>query len=151
MVQRTFKLFPVALIFGFLVAGCAGSRPDVVARIGNDPLTLEDFEEQYSKNNGGWEKAAVSTIEDRERFLDLLVRFRLKVKQAYDTGLLADSSVRSELDGYQVTVASAYMIDKEIVEPKVREMYDRKREEVRASNILIRLEPTASPQDTLAA
>lgn len=151
MVQRTFKLFPVALILGFLVAGCAGSSPDVVARIGNDPLTLEDFEEQYSKNNGGWEKAAVSTIEDRERFLDLLVRFRLKVKQAYDTGLLADSSVRSELDGYEVTVASAYMIDKEIVEPKVREMYDRKREEVRASNILIRLEPTASPQDTLAA
>lgn len=151
MVQRIFRLFPVAMILGFLIAGCAGSSPDVVARIGNDALTLEDFEEQYSKNNGGWEKAATSAIEDRERFLDLLVRFRLKVRQAYDTGLLADSSVRSELDGYEVTVASAYMIDKEIVEPRVREMYERKRDEVRASHILIRLEPNASPQDTLTA
>ncbi|HCA79493.1 MAG TPA: hypothetical protein DEP53_07125 [Bacteroidetes bacterium] len=151
MVHRIFRLFPVAVFCGFLVAGCAGSSPNVVARIGNDPLTLEDFEEQYSKNNGGWEKATASTMEDRERFLDLLVRFRLKVKQAYDTGLLADSSVRSELDGYEVTVASAYMVDKEIVERKVRQMYDRKRDEVRASHILIRLDPAASPQDTLAA
>jgi peptidyl-prolyl cis-trans isomerase SurA len=151
MVQRIFALFSVAMLLGVLIAGCAGSNPDVVARIGNDPLTLEDFEEQYAKNNGGWEKAQASTIEDRERFLDLLVKFRLKVKQAYDTGLLADSSVRSELDGYEVTVASAYMIDKEIVEPRVREMYDRKRDEVKASHILIRFEANASPQDTLAA
>lgn len=151
MVRRIFKLFPVALFCGFLISGCAGSNPNIVARIGNDPLTLEDFEEQYSKNNGGWDKAVTSTMEDRARFLDLLVNFRLKVKQAYDIGLLADSSVRSELDGYEVTVASAYMIDKEIVEPKVREMYDRKRDELKASHILIRLDPNASPQDTLAA
>jgi peptidyl-prolyl cis-trans isomerase SurA len=151
MEQRIFRLFPVAILLGVLIAGCAGSNPNVVARIGNDPLTLEDFEEQYAKNNGGWEKAVTSTMEDRERFLDLLVKFRLKVRQAYDTGLLADSSVRSELDGYEVTVASAYMIDKEIVEPRIREMYDRKRDELRASHILIRLEANALPKDTLEA
>ncbi len=149
--HRFFRIFPVAVFCGLLVAGCAGSGPNVVARIGNDPLTLEEFEEQYSKNNGGWEKAAASTTEERERFLDLLVKFRLKVRQAYDIGLLADSSVRSELDGYEVTVATAYMIDKEIVEPAVRKMYDRKRDEVRASHILIRLDPAAPPQDTIAA
>ena len=40
------------------------------------------------------------------------------------------------------------MIEKEIVEPGVRQMYDRKKEEVRASHILLKLAPNASAQDT---
>lgn len=151
MVPRFLTLSTITVICGLLLAGCAGSSPNVVARVGDDVLTLEDFEEQYAKNNGGWEKAVTSTPEDRERFLDLLVRFKLKVKQAYDRGLLADSSVKSELEGYEVTVATAYMIDKEIVEPEVREIYNRKLEEVRASHILFRVDQSASPQDTLEA
>jgi peptidyl-prolyl cis-trans isomerase SurA len=151
MALRFLTLSTIAVFCGLLIAGCAGSNPNVVARVGDDVLTLEDFEEQYAKNNGGWEKSVASTPEDRERFLDLLVRFKLKVKQAYDRGLLADSAVKSELEGYEVTVATAYMIDKEIVEPKVREMYDRKQQEVRASHILFRVDQSASPQDTLTA
>lgn len=153
--NRSMKKFTLWPVIGFccvtLLGGCAGSGSPVVARVGSEPITLEEFEEQYAKNNGGWEKASTSTLEERERFLDLLVKFKLKVKEAYDRGLLADSSVRNELDGYEVTVASAYMIDKEFVEPMVRQMFERKKEEVRASHILIRVDAEASSQDTLAA
>lgn len=148
--QRLSKFLLFASFSAALLGGCAGSGSPYVARIDKDPITLEDFEEQYAKNNGGWEKSAASSVEEREKFLDLLVRFRLKVKEAYDRGLLADSSVRNEMDGYEVTVASAYMLEKEIVEPNVRKLYERKKEEVRASHILFRLDPGATPQDTLA-
>ena len=41
------------------------------------------------------------------------------------------------------------MTEKEVVEPGVWQRYDRKKEEVRASHILLKLAPNASAQDTL--
>ena len=141
----------IGLGLGLILAGCAGSGAAVVATIGKESLTLEDFEASYAKNNGGWEKGVAATQEERERFLDLLVKFRLKVTEATERGLLADSAIKSEMDGYKVAVATSYMLEREIVEPKVRELYNRKTEEIHASHILIRVTPDASPADTIAA
>ena len=148
--HRFSQLTWIILGLGLMLAGCAGSRP-VVATIGKDPLTLEDFETSYAKNNGGWDKGAASTQEDRERFLDLLVKFHLKVKEATERGLLADSAIKSEMEGYKIAVATSYMLEREIVEPQIRELYERKKEEIHASHILVRVDRNASPADTLAA
>jgi peptidyl-prolyl cis-trans isomerase SurA len=149
--HRFNQLLLASILTATVLAGCAGSGSAVVAKIGNDSITLEDFEQSYAKNNGGWEKSASSTAEDREKFLDLLVKFRLKVLEANNRGLMADSSIKSELEGYEVAVATSYMLEKEIVEPKVKELYERRKEEVRVSHILIRLNPDAPPKDTLNA
>jgi peptidyl-prolyl cis-trans isomerase SurA len=141
----------MSLVVGLILAGCAGSGPTVIATIGTEPLTLEDFEASYAKNNGGWDKGVAAQQEERERFLDLLVKFRLKVKEATGRGLLADSAIKSEMDGYKVAVATSFMLERELVAPKIRELYDRKTEELRASHILIRVNPDASAADTLAA
>lgn len=149
--HRLYRFSLTGIVCALVLAGCAGSRPAVLATIGPETLSLEDFENSYAKNNGGWEKASASNYEDREKFLDLLVKFRLKVLEANNRGLLADSSIKSELEGYEITVATSYMLEKEIVEPRVQELYDRRKEELRASHILLRLNPTATPADTLAA
>ena len=149
--QKYSRVFLVSVCSALILAGCAGSNSSILAKIGGDPLTLEQFEESYAKNNGGWEKARTSSIEDRQRFLDLLVKFHLKVREATERGLLADSSLRSELEGYKVTVATSYMVEKDIVEPRLKELYNRKLEELRASHILIRMSPEAASEDTLAA
>jgi len=149
--HKFFRPFLAGFCFALVLAGCAGSGPAVVAKIGDSPLTLEEFEESYTKNNGGWEKATTSSYEDREKFLDLLVKFRLKVLEARNRGLLSDSTIKSELEGYEVTVATSYMLEKEIIGPKVLETYNRKKEEIRASHILLRLNPEPTPADTLAA
>lgn len=149
--QRFSQIFLFSFFSVLVLAGCAGSGSAILGKIGDEPLTLEEFEESYAKNNGGWEKATTSTVEDRERFLDLLVKFRLKVKEATDRGLLADSSIKSELEGYRITVATSYMLEKEIVEPKLKELYNRKREEIHASHVLIRLKPEPNPADTMEA
>ena len=149
--HRPFLIFLLIVATALGIAGCAGSGPAILAKIGDEPLTLQEYEESFAKNNGGWEKAASSNIEDRERFLDLLVRFRLKVKEAKERGLMADSSIQEEMDGYRVSVATSYMLEKEIVEPEIRELYRRRGLEVRASHILFRVDPNAPPADTLAA
>ncbi len=147
---RFSRILLTSVCSAVILAGCAGSGA-MVAKVGNEPLTLREYEESYAKNNGGWEKASASSMEDREKFLDLLVNFRLKVLEARNRGLLADSSIRHELDGYGLSVATSYALEKEIVEPKIKETYDRKKEELRASHVLIKLDPTATPADTLAA
>ncbi|MEX0602626.1 MAG: peptidylprolyl isomerase, partial [Bacteroidota bacterium] len=130
-------------------AGC-GSSTQTVSTIGGEILTLEEFEHAFQKHNGGWEKARESTQEERERFLDLLVKFRLKVREAREQGLASDSAVQSELNAYRTSVASTYMLEKELVEPGLKKMYDRKRELVRSSHIMFRVPPDANPAETLA-
>jgi peptidyl-prolyl cis-trans isomerase SurA len=149
--RRFYQFLLASSCCALVLAGCAGSGPAVLAKFGNDAISLEDFEATYAKNNGGWDKATTSSYEDREKFLDLLVKFRLKVLEARERGLMADSAIKAELEGYEVTVATSYMLEKEIVGAKTREMYDRRKEELRASHILFKLDPDAQPADTLAA
>lgn len=130
-----------------LVIGC-GSSGATVAEIGGEQLTLTQFEDKYAKYNGGWEKASSASMQEKESFLDLLVKFQLKVTEARARGLDRDSSIQAELSTYRETIASTYVIEKDLVEPALREMYTRRRMEVRASHILFRVAGDATPEDT---
>jgi peptidyl-prolyl cis-trans isomerase SurA len=140
----------VPLFIVILFIGCGASNP-ILATIGDEKITLRSFEDNFVKNNGGWDTSAATSFEDRQKFLDLLVQFKLKVKEARAQGLEKDSAIVSEMDSYNTSVAQSYMIEKEVVEPGVQKFYDRKKEEIRASHILFRLQRNATPEDTLMA
>ena len=131
-------------------AGCSGSR-SILATMGDETIPLSEFEKMYADNNGGWAKAETSGIDDRKRFLDLFIKYKLKILEAKKAGLLRDTSIQNELQSYRSTLASSYMLGKELIEPRLKEMYGRKKEEIRASHILVRMNPDASPVDTLVA
>ena len=140
----------VTLFIVILFIGCGTSNP-TLATIGDEKITLNNFEDDYAKNNGGFDTSVTSSLEERQRFLDLLIKFKLKVKEARARGLEKDSAVISEMETYNTSVAQSYMIEKEVVEPGVQQMYERKKDDVHASHILIRLKPSAAPDDTLMA
>ncbi len=148
--MKLVKMWFLGVFLTAMLGGCGSSNP-VVATIGSDKITLDEFENSYAKNNGGWDKGVSSSLEDRQHFLDLLVKFRLKVEEAKDHGLLHDSSVTGEMDEYRLSVSQSYMLEKELVAPKIQEMYNHKLEEIRAAHIFFRLTPNANPADTLAA
>ena len=150
------RLIIIGVFITGIAGGCAIFRSEQtpgtkMGTIGDEVFTLEEFEENYSKHNGGWEKSMTSTPEERERFLDLLVKFKLKVMEAREQGLLQDTAIQNELETYKVSVATSYMLEKELVEPGVKKMFERKKEELRASHILIRVDRNAPPKDTLEA
>ncbi|HTP12306.1 MAG TPA: peptidylprolyl isomerase [Bacteroidota bacterium] len=147
------KSTSIILAFGllsFIAGGCGSSNP-VVATVDGEKITLADFEDSYAKNNGGWSNAVSSSLNDRERFLDLLVKFRLKVMEGKNQGLMRDSAVMEELDTYRLSVAQSYTLEKELIAPRIREMYDHKLEEIHGAHILIRMPQNPTPADTLAA
>lgn len=140
----------LTILFMITAWGCGTTSP-AVATIGDESITLQEFERAYAKNNGGPDSAARSTQQQREDFLDLLVKFHLKVAEAKDRGIDKQPEIQSEILGYELSVAETYMIEKELIEPNIRTLYDKKKEELRCSHILLRLAPDASPEDTLKA
>jgi len=141
----------VGFFFALMIVGCASHQSVVVATIGGDKVTLDEFNAMFSKNNGGIEAAQKASLEDKEKFLDLYLKFKLKVRQAYDRGYQNDSDSRAELQEYRKNLAVTYLIDSEINGPALRRMYERRLLEIRASHILIQLRSNSAPEDTLRA
>ncbi len=133
------------------ITGCGSQKTVTVAEVGTDKISLQEFESMYAKNNGGWEGASKTSMEDREKFLDLYVKYKLKVKEAYARGYDKDPELRNELNDYRKNLAVTYVIDKEVTGPALEEMYNHRSLEIRASHILIMVKEGAAPADTLEA
>ncbi|MDF2455250.1 MAG: putative peptidyl-prolyl cis-trans isomerase [Cytophagaceae bacterium] len=148
----------LAVIPLVLVFACQSNKPatsttkpqgTVLGTIGSDPILSDDFSYVYTKNNVNAENAyAESSLKE---YMNLYVNFRLKVKEAEALGLDTTAAFKSELEGYKKQLATPYLTEKEVTQQLIREAYDRMKEEVRASHILILLKPDADPKDTLIA
>ncbi|HTO92739.1 MAG TPA: peptidylprolyl isomerase [Bacteroidota bacterium] len=142
-----------ALISGALFcAACSSVQQEtIVATVGRDPIRLSEYEQQYIKTLGTREAGAATSQDDREKFLDLVVKYRLKLAGAYGEGLDRRPEVVNEISSYKGSLAQTYLTEREIVNPGVRKLYARQNEEIRASHILLTLSPSASPADSAAA
>lgn len=128
------------------VVAQTGTDP-VLMTVDGQPVTRSEFEAIYKKNN----KEAAVTREALDEYLELFVNYKLKVREAEKLGMDTISKFKTELDGYRKQLARPYLIDRELNDALMREAFDRSQEEVRASHILISVQPDASPEDTLAA
>jgi len=84
-------------------------------------------------------------------FIAIQFFFKLKVKQAEEMGLDTSKAFKKELDGYKKQLAAPYLTEKGLTDKLTKEAYERMKEEVNASHILILVSPDADPADTLAA
>lgn len=143
-----------------LAAGCSttleSARPDnvpdnIVATYGGQSLTLSEFEEQYARTVGNRAMAQDDSLAEYQDFLQRYVDFRLKVLEGRQAGYHEDPSILAEINNYRTSFAKPYLLDKEVITPVIEDLYERSSEMVKASHILIRVPPTATPADTLAA
>jgi peptidyl-prolyl cis-trans isomerase SurA len=123
----------------------------VVATIGDEDLPLQEYERLYLKTSNGREAAEKSTLEDRERFLGLMTNFKLKLRDAYASGLDKNPDVLSEVNLYKGSLASTFLTDREVTKPGIRKLYEERKTEYRASHILLAYPPTSTPAESSAA
>ena len=155
MGRNRFYLYGVTLfiisLFAFVI-GCSSKKKDVIAEIGNEKIYLYEFENQFLKSVGNNpDTARVRSLAEKKDYLDLIIKFRLKVKDARERGLLNSPEIQKDLQEYQKNFISTFLIDKEIVEPNIKELWERKKFEVRASHILVNVPQTGNPDDSVKA
>lgn len=149
------KIYVLAAVFLGLSAckssqtTTTSSNQPVIATIGNQPVYTSEFAYVYKKNNSN--SADAYTQESIKDYLKLYINFKLKVREAEALGLDTGKAFNKELDGYKKQLAQPYFTEKSVTEKLTREAYDRMKEEINASHILIKLNPDADPKDTLAA
>lgn len=147
MIKRAF-FFLFGFILSFSLIAQNGGQDPVLFTVGDAPVHLSEFNYIYSKTNGD---KATFTKESLEEYLDLYVKFKLKVQRAKDMKLDTIPSLMQELAGYRRQLADSYLIDREVTEKLTQEVYERSKEDVDISHILISCTNGASPEDTLAA
>lgn len=88
---------------------------------------------------------------DIDNYLNLYIDYRLKLQQAYNLELHKKDDYLKEIENTRSSIAQAYLTDNEVSDQLVREAYERGNKEVNASHILIKIDRSALPADTLKA
>jgi peptidyl-prolyl cis-trans isomerase SurA len=120
----------------------------ILFTVADVPVRVSEFKYIYSKTNG---KAADFSRASLQEYLDLYIKFKLKVKKAKDMHLDDLEALKEELDGYRRQLADSYLMNKQVTERLTNEVYERSKQDVDINHILVALSPDARPEDTLAA
>ena len=140
-------------LFLMFTASCAIAQDNDLA--GKTLLTIDGkdydantFMKVYLKN---LDIVQDESQKDVDNYLELYIDYRLKLQEAYKLGLDNDQEYKKELLNYRSSLSQAYLTDTEVTDQLVKEVYNRSKEEVNASHILVKAGRGASPADTLAA
>ena len=114
--------------------------------INDVPIMVSEFRQVYEKN--------LPIVEDKEskdidNYLELFINYKLKVKEAYDLKLDTVKAYQQEFEGYKQQLTAPYLYDKETLNELVRQAYNRTKNEVKASHILIQYPSNGIAVDTL--
>jgi peptidyl-prolyl cis-trans isomerase SurA len=142
------KLVVAALAFTACVNTAKSQQDPIVMTINDKSIKKSEFEVVYRKNNG---KEANNLTKSVKEYVDLFSLYKSKVYEAESLGLDTLSTFRTELAGYRKQLAAPYLTDKNTNESLLTEAYERMKSEVRASHILVKLNESALPKDTLEA
>ncbi|GAB1405284.1 MAG: peptidylprolyl isomerase [Lentimicrobiaceae bacterium] len=138
----------VSVLFVTSLTEVKAQQDPVILTVAGENITKSEFLNVYQKNNVNGDALDQKSLNE---YMDLYVNFRLKVKEAEDLGLDTVKSFKDELAGYRKQLAQPYLIDDKMNEALLNEAYNRKKEDIRASHILIKADKNATPADTLAA
>lgn len=137
----------IVLLFVSSISMTFAQNDPVIMTINDKEVRKNEFLQIYLKNNDDPQFAKDSL----DAYMELFVKFKLKVAEAEALGYDTIPRLMSELKGYRDQLAIPYLIDSAANKALIQEAYDRTRNEVRASHILVKVSPDASPSDTLAA
>jgi peptidyl-prolyl cis-trans isomerase SurA len=99
---------------------------------------MKEFENAYVKNAGGVEVAKQDSLSKLKTFLDLYINFKMKLRDAQVRGFDQDSALNQELTDYKKKVGVTYLLEKNLVDPGLKDLYEKRKWEYRVSHLMIR-------------
>ncbi len=143
---KKFSILLILISVGLLNA--QNKKDKVLLKIDGEPVYTSEFLRVYNKNR---DIVSDENKKNIDEYLDLFINYKLKLKDAKDLKLDTVPAYLKEFNKYKKQLIEPYLKDRKVTEELVKEAYDRMKEEVNASHILIMLPPNASPKDTLKA
>lgn len=139
--------YSIVLFFIYSLVYSQTADP-VLFEVENIKVPVSEFKNIYEKTTGDKADYSKASVED---YLDLYVNFKLKVKKALDLRLDKDPDLVKELNGYREQLASSFLLDKEVKDKLINEVFERQKQDVKISHILIHAPARMLPADTLRA
>ena len=144
----------VAIAVLAIFSGCSSvlhqrQKEKAIFSIDGEPVSTREFLYVYNKNN--FNRDTVDLEKDLREYLDLYVNFKLKVREAKALGLDNTEAFINEFETYRDELAKPFLTENKVTEQLVEEAYQRLKEEIKASHILIKVDENADPEDTLKA
>ena len=137
--MKKFFLFLVMISFTGVIFS------QVLFTYGNNPVSKEEFLRAYNKN-----KTAVTDKDKALRdYLDLYIRFKLKVKAAQELHLDTLVTLKSDLQNFRTQIEESYMNDQDEVDRLLNEAFGRSQKDIHISHMFIPFAKSAVPADTL--
>lgn len=137
-----FTIIPSISVFG-------QTEAPILFRINNDiVVTKSEFEYAYKKDTS----KAKNNSENIDKFLESYINFKLSVEEAKQQGLDKDKEFISEYSIYLEQLEKPYLTDSITPETLSKKLYERLKENIEISQLLIRL-PSGYilPKDTVNA
>lgn len=137
------------ILFVFAAAAVFSQRKNPAVLSVNGTAVYTDelaylFRKNYtSKNDHNREKV--------DEYLNLYVRFKLKVTEALNRGFDTTRQFVKEFNTYRSELQKTYLHEEKLIDSLVQLTYERLKEEISASHILVAVPVDASPADTLHA
>ena len=144
----SFRLTILTILLLGILKSLTAQQDPVLFSVQDKPIHVSEFDYIYQKTNG---KKADYSKKSLEEYLDLYIKFKLKVQRARDMQLDTIPALIKELGGYRRQLANSYLVDKEVTEKLVEEAYKRSLEEVDLGHIMVKLNSNPQPADTLLA
>ncbi|MEA3447885.1 MAG: peptidylprolyl isomerase [Bacteroidota bacterium] len=121
----------------------------IILEVDGEQITVSEFLHIYNKNNK--QQSESYSPDSLMNYMDLFVNFKLKVAEARNLGLDTLKKFNKELRGYRSQLTQPYLTDKSVEKELIKEAWERKQKDVKASHVLIKVDQHASPKDTLEA
>ncbi len=143
------KALFICLYLGFTVfVFSQKSNEENILSIDGENVSVEEFQSVYTKN---LELVQDEDQKDKEKYLELFINYKLKVREAIALGLDKEPSFLKEFKSYQTQLSENHLYDQNITKELVLQAYQRTLEEVSANHILILVGENAKPADTIEA
>lgn len=124
------------------------NKKDVLLSVNGNPVYANEFERVYKKN---LDLVQDESQKDVDSYLQLFIDYKLKIFEAKAQGLENDEVYQREFNKYRDQLSRNYLFEDKLTEDLAKEAYERSKEDINASHILIMVSYEATPQDTLAA
>jgi peptidyl-prolyl cis-trans isomerase SurA len=131
-------IFRASLLYIAFLTFCLSTNAQDIVSFGNNHVTRQEFMKAFSKNNT---EQHLSEKAYRD-YLELYIRFKLKVKAAYDLKMDTLANQKAELNEFRRQIEEGFLSDEASVKSLVTEAFSRSQKDIHLCHIFIAFDGT---------